>query len=807
MGGAFGVPVAEEVEGRWQLTVPEGETYTMTAEDVAQIGDRPFQKAGGGTLIAGDEMGVHTGDVHVVDGLYRNATRLGFGSETAPKGMVYVDGGTILNAQASGSESRNPAIPHNLVLKGEGYRGFGAISNVVQSLNICSAARLAGDTKVTGTATFNFRYDSFDFGGYTLTTEFSRDTVGLMFVAAAIKNPGSIVVKRGLCGFESEADSGGTAAQTMTFAEGTRLKLSVLLSSQGRTLHFADKTTCEVFNWDGLTVNPATGKHGTKNTGFLTGPVILEGTLSSVASTKDAGVTFTGPISGPGGFAFLDGLWLRLGSDANTFAGGVEVAGVLGSGALDMKGGLALTATHAVPVAGGVPLKMKNATLGLYATKEHELPALQFDGTVAVTGDVARTACRAASLVKTGDGPLTVFGPLTVAGDTDIRGGTLRFATRVPDYLPGLYWAHNDSTGGNSDAAYTPEQIQARNDYQGIEATGLAYAYRNWINTVATTNWNQGKIDRVDWHNNHFYAGYMKIPGEPGTDVSCRFISCIARHSRLDIDGVTVLRVDDGKVTVPSDFVDPDPDGNLGWTRHAWSGPVVLKAGWHRVYCYMGNHYLTGGPVSCGNPVYGLWPANFGYGVNYAASESDSFDVKTNVVNYAKLLDPGDGSFMRTSTNEAYRATLDAAQYRPAFGGAVAFASGTALDMGDTAPYVPVVMPSLTGVPTLRNGRVEVGSPVWRLRAADVTGGVPLTIEGTAGIAFPEGEVTVELSAEELAALESEGRNAPFAIMRAEAGAALPGNAFVASDAVKAARWRVVREGATISLVRASGMA
>jgi len=789
---AFAAPVAEEVDGRWQFTVPEGETYTLTADDVAAIGNRPFQKAGGGTLIAGDEMAAHTGDVYLVDGVYKHTTHLALGATNAPAGSVHVDGGTLWNVVGAGNSGTPASLERPLFLAGEGYRGLGAVTNSVSTQNICRNVTFTDDVKVAGNATVNFRYDTVDMGGFKLTTEFHGGNV-FMFVATNIKNPGDIEALKGACGFESNSGTTGTPAQTMTIHEGASLRVSVLLTNQGRTLRFADRTTLENVGWDGLMVDPATGRHGTKNTGFFTGPVVLDGKLKS-GGTAGMGVTFTGPVSGPGGFLFDNGLWLRLGGAGSTFEGGVEVVGVNG------KGGLAVVADGAVPVA-GAPVKVKDATLGLYAAKTISLPALAFDGAVVVTGDVER-ATTAASLVKTGDGDLTVFGPLAVAGATDVRGGTLRFATRVPDFIPGLHWAHNNATGYDGTADYTPEQVQAFASYEGVDRTGVGYAYKGWVNTVATTNTSDG---RVDWHNNHWYAGYVNIPGEPGADVPCRFTSAISRFAKIAIDGVVVHQIDDGKVVVPADYV--DPDANLGWRRHAWGHVVPLKAGWHRIYCYMGNHYQSGGATSCENEKYGFWPANFGFGVNFNASEDDDWNTLTNTASYVKLLDPGDGSLLRTSTNANYRATLDPSAFRPAFGGPVAFASGTALDIGDVAPYVPVAIPSLTGVPAIRNGRVEVGSSVWTLRAADATGGSPLTLAATAELAFPAGDVTVDMSADELAALEASRKQAPFTVMRAEAGASIPPNAFKASDGLKAARWRVAVEDGRVVLASASGLA
>lgn len=802
LGGALtvvGAPTAEVVDGRYVFTVPEGETYTMTVEDVAAIGDRPFQKAGGGLLITGDEMGSHTGDVYIVDGLYKNTTKLSCGATNATAGAVYIDGGTLVNTIAGSSTGNDMSVTRHLHLKGEGYRGFGAISNIVYTANIGRNIYFDGDVKLCGTSTMNFRYDMVDMAGHTLTTDFPNGS-GLMYVALTVQNPGSIDVRRGFCGFESQTVAGGTAAQTMTFAAGTVLRISVLLTPQGRSFIFNENTRVDNVSWDNLLYVPETGYHGTKNTGTLTGPATLNGTLTT-SGTLGMGVNFTGPVSGPGGFDFSNGGWLRLTNPANTFAGGVAITGRTGADDLCVTGGLVLTANGALPT-NGVSLKLKNANLNVYETDRCDLPALELDGKVVVTGHVGLVARDTPSLKKTGEGPLTVFGPLTVTGPVDIQSGTVRFGTRVPDREPGLYWGYDMNTDYSKTTDCTPAQLQGTSYYQGVDSTGASWAYKSWKSTVATTNASDG---RVDWHYNYFYAGYMRVPGEEGTDVSCRFTSCIARNSQIVIDGTVVFQINDSKVIVPKDYV--DPGANLNWQRHACpSNIVTLKAGWHRIYCYMGSHYQTGGPTSCTTDLYGRWPSNFGFGVNFNAHADDDFDTLTNVVNYVKLLDPGDGSFLCLDPDPTSKVTRASGKYRPVFAGPVAFASGTTLDIGDTRPYTPMAFPSLTGVPTLRNGRVEVGSSTWTLRAADVTGGAPLTIASSAELAFPAGDVTVDVSAEDLETLNAARRSAPFVLMTAEEGAALPANTFKVSDAVKAGRWRLVKDGSTLSFDSASGL-
>ena len=208
---------------------------------------------------------------------------------------------------------------------------------------------------------------------------------------------------------------------------------------------------------------------------------------------------------------------------------------------------------------------------------------------------------------------------------------------------------------------------------------------------------------------------------EPGTSVTCNFISSIARYSSLVIDGQYVTKVSDNN--------DDMTGKTLGYKRCVVGPQVTLAAGWHSILVYMGNTWnATAGGVDCGKPV---WPANFGFGVDWQGR------CEANTANYMKLLDPGDGSFLRTAEDKA---KLDPTPFRPTFHGAVSFGPGTVLDVNDTVPYTPVVLPELKGLPTIRNGAVTVTSPTWTVRASDFAAGVkPLTVEAGASLTFAKG--------------------------------------------------------------------
>ncbi|MGN0851968.1 MAG: hypothetical protein ACI4Q3_01170 [Kiritimatiellia bacterium] len=92
---ALGWVRAEDSEDSesYYVEVAEGETRTMTAEELAGIGTKALVKRGRGTLVAGDEMADFAGDIRILDGFWDATTANAFGTAD---GKTYVDGGTIL---------------------------------------------------------------------------------------------------------------------------------------------------------------------------------------------------------------------------------------------------------------------------------------------------------------------------------------------------------------------------------------------------------------------------------------------------------------------------------------------------------------------------------------------------------------------------------------------------------------------------------------------------------------------------------------------------------------------------------------
>ena len=752
-GGARALTIETDSEtGVTTLNASADEHVALTAEHVAQFGAGGLVKTGAGTVQAGDEMAGYTGPITVREGYYDVLTRGALGTAD---GDTFVDGGTLINHVASDTNGKSPSFANEHIhLKGTGWADNGALQNKVTAADFCRKVTLEGDTRVTGTLRCDFRYTAFDMKGFDLTTSFSSGCFYL--VALTVANAGNLTAEGGAFEFQANVD-GTSAAKTALFKSGSTL--SFFNSSSWLNYRFVmeDNTTL-------LTGNDAFKLEGTDNRGIINGVLELRGTLKSDIS-KNHQTQWRGYVTGPGGFTGGKGGWVQINGPTNDFRGGLDLTGVAENGRAT--GGVVVWDDGAVP-ADGAPLKLRNAELWNWSDRPVTLPDFVVDGVGTVTGKTLTAATSVKSLAKTGAGDLRVALPLKVKGAADVQSGSLTLGTRVPENLGGLNYYYRPGNRGALNETAVPGGLPL----SGV-TSGADYAYKAWP-------------DGVDQA--HYYTGYIRVPGEEGADVRCNFMTSMARSCRVIIGGVTCARFNDNY-----NDLDRIP---VGYARLAMYNPVTLKAGWQPIFIYMGNWYNdTRGPQP--NTDLG-WVSNFGIGVDWQAR------CVTNSAYYAKLVDPGDASFLRASLQT--KDSLDPAPYRLTFEGPAAFGSGTTLDIDDTLPYTPFVVPALAGVPTVRRGAVKVNSSVWTLREGDLAGGVPLTIGSDASLTFPAGDVTVTATGDDLAFLADTTRSVSYPILTVEEGAAFPANAFRPSDALKAARWRVKREANTLYLDHTLGL-
>lgn len=780
-------------DGRKIVTIPANTTYTMTADDVTTIANADIVKLGEGTLVTAAEMTDYTGNIFISNGIWAVKAKTGLGTKD---GQTYADGGTLENrVSCSTMDGKDSSFMGEIIhLKGSGYANKGALWSSAGTTDFCRTVILEGDTVVSAPYRVDFRFTNFTMNGYRLTTRGD-----FRLVAMTVYRMGDFVAEPKYFELQSSvtAKDGPSAGRSLLIKRGSGLGFWGSSTWHDYNLTFEDGTALSA----GSGVFMENVDQDPRN--VLNGPKVLEGALTNNIS-KNVQVQMRGYTTGPGGIVpgTTRGGWLQFAdgnagdSATNNFCGGVAVQGVASDGTF--VGGLVVNRNGAIPSgANAGPVTIDNAQLQLRRSKTVDLPDLAVKNGGLVTNDGQLVTCNVKSLVKTGDGTLSVRGSLHVTGDVDFQGGTLLCASRVPEILPGLYWAGN-TAGNNASDLKSESVIRAHQDFKGVDASGMTYAYNDWSGGKGF----------------YHYLGYFKVPGEAGTTKLCRFSSCVFRTVKLWVDDTLRLQVNDSAVGFPSGAP------GIGWSRHYWSDPVQLSAGWHRIALYMqGNYNSDNGPrgVSGGDATkYGAWPGSFGLGVDFNSTETLAKDAKdssgafvdptvTDSSRFTKFTDPGDGSFLRATTNvikTCTDGTLNLATYRPTFDGNVAFAGGTVLDLNDTLPYTVMTIPSLKGLPTIKSGAVNVTSTTWTIRPSDLDAGVPLTVESDATLTFGGAKtVTITGDAAAFDKLRKMSRGKPIFT-----APNLADYTFTLSPALADIGYSIGREGSVLKLYRVRGL-
>ena len=685
---AFGAPTMGEDDGKYVIDVPAGETYALTADDVTAIGTLPLVKAGEGTLTVNDVLKDYTGDIYVTNGIYQATTS---GAVGTTNGVTHVlDGGTFNSTCAAGTSDGKVGFSKDekFYICGDGYNNMGAIR---QTTSLCANfggyMTFTGPARIANTERLDFRYGGFDMNGYTLTVQ-GENGNWFYLVQQTITHPGNIVVVSGGLEFQSYVN-GLTTSQTVTMKSGTHLSQWASTSWQNVNLVLEDNAWLHSAN--GTYTPNAYSQNNWQ------GPITVQGkAVNDLGSGKQ--VMFYGKVSGTGYFTGGNGGWLQFYDPANTFTGGIGLKG--SAGANGPVGGVATYGTNSIPCQGGT-LALTNANAHLMGSRllVTTLPDVAFDGAGVVSGKVVYATAK--SLTKTGTGMLDLWSPLHVKGTLDVQGGGIRIRARIPDAPSGMKWYYKAVS-----ASLDVNAVPAGWPYQGIDKSGVTYAYSSWPNGIT---------------HGYFYTGYVRIPGEEGEKVTCNFVSSIARSCHLRIGDRDIIKFNDRTDSLYG-------RNNTAYSRYHMTPQLELTAGWHPFFLEMGNYYdTTRGPQNY--KVTG-WTNNFGLGVDWQAR------CETNYQHYVKFQDPGDGSFLRSAMNKA-EAAADANAYRPTFDGPASFGPGTSIDFGDAAPYVPFVFNGLSGCPAIANGELVVSNS-WTVSHAQATA-QPLTVAAGAKLTFAAG--------------------------------------------------------------------
>lgn len=760
-----------------ELQVASGETYTLSENDAATLGSKCLHLTGEGTVIGNATFANFTGNVRISNGIFQYDAHGGLGIEGSTPRELKIDGtGTLCNKVYASNwwsnEGGNPSIPLNMkvYLEGDGYQSKGAIFNDANTENIAHNIELTGDTKLASNwKTLQFRYANLKMNGYNITC-LPNTTLGLVGNYSIEDPAGDIYL-----------DRGGLYLSDNAYPKHLTESTWYLKDSQIELLSFVGEASGKVtpINFEGDSSLKASGglpqldkDKGGRNR--LQGDVVLNGDVK-LRFEDNTGVALDGVVSGEKGFVWSSGSgYLMLSNPNNTFQGGVRIAGTQ-EGDTSFKGGLALLGNGALPANGGA-LTLTNAMLILNSyTKwdttnkkidsihRYDLPQIIVEDGGIISNSNKLSTVSAKSLVKNGDGTLSLLPRMSFDGLAEVNGGTLKLA-EAAKVNSGLYWWWQQSDN----------LIATEENCIGVD-DNLTYAYENW------PYGGSGAQNDPSFNQCFVYRGYVQIPGEEGTDVKFNFLTSIARTCRITIDDKIVSSAKDND----SGLAGMVKIGN--WKRF-WIAPAfTMKAGWHKVEIWLANSWdSTRGPQGqnvevgtdeSGNTIYATWPWNFGIGVDWEGR------CTTNSANYVKLQDPGDGSVFRFTEPKTTQGAI--------FNGGIAFAAGTTLDVNN--PSGPAVETSaLIGSPTIMNGAVHVAATEWRLRKGDIAPNKPLMVTESAALSFGEAnaDVAVNVDADAIAALK-EAKIHSIKILAWANESVKPANKFLTGDTTRASHWLV----------------
>lgn len=443
---AFAEATKGLVDGQYVVTVPQGETYELTAADVAELGASDFVKRGAGMLRVPAGLTAiqsYAGRIYIYEGIYNSFCINGTGSAGS---KVYVDGGTFQNSLQQGgmvvypSEMRFKGTGHN-----DGTKDLGAFRNLRNISNGFRAIVLDGDALFTvgrylGDAAAPFAVmSSLDMGGHTLTLRADDNVTPVnaqMTIAAAvgkaISNMGDFVIDR------AHLFSGallGDGTRSLTLLSGSvydYIKASGAtsggLSHGGVNLVLENDTTLRV-----QTETALYAASGYNNNWW--GSVTVKGrtTVTNLASAAPGSyILFGGKVTGPGGFDVKGGAKLVFkssGNDANDFAGDITVEGIpvaagttvngvasgrAGGEICGVLGAVIGLNAGAIPTNVGQKVVLRN---GHFIHAQAALPAVESSG----TGVVFSTSASAYTVPALTGCPAFTNGTATLTGTWTVR--------------------------------------------------------------------------------------------------------------------------------------------------------------------------------------------------------------------------------------------------------------------------------------------------------------------------------------------------------------------------------------------------
>lgn len=602
---AYDTPLVLEITGTESLTAALG-GQSLAGHDA-------LVKSGVGTLTVGSAdvaaISSFDGDIVVSGGVLKISAEGALGT-AAGKTVVEENAQLYIDSAASDLDF----TVETMEISGEGPDGKGAIfaNNKESNAHNFGSVKLVDDATIgyTTTCTFN-RYNTSglcDLNGKTLT--FRTSAMKIVSVYGTF-SAGNVLLDKAKMIFASNATFEGTAENCIATTNKGILAYNWYQGSVPLTLRpLETPLTFEVRN---------AGDAGTYN--VYAGPVDLDRgniVVTKTANAQTPGCSFSGKISGSYGIlsqAASAGLTIRLTNSENDFTGGVSIEGST----------LVLPVSGAMPADGGL-LSITDGALVL-GDADYALPDAVFGGSSSVSGSGA-TGSWKGTLRKVGDGVLD-YGAYVGSPVLDLQGGSVRIpAPRVEivkNRQPGL--------NGGSEAFGTTDEVKAAWQGSGTYTNGTVHPSPEMAYKTGTK---QGWTANTLWT----YDGY--IWNRNPTNEIWTFASCILMRGSVFLDGVKV-------VTNES----PVGDSTKSWSgvKH---GNVTVTPGAHRIQIRMHSANVGTSTQSGGGAYYSsanlTVPHGDEPGYKWAEASGIMLDrlgrESTNVVDYAKIVDSGDGELL-----------------------------------------------------------------------------------------------------------------------------------------------------------------
>ena len=692
----------------------KGTDYSIDSFNGGDLAAYALVKEGDGTLVMDTEIANFTGPVVIKDGVVKCMCQYALGADTFDSHVYVRDGATLWCNRVSGKLNEKRTVH----VVGEGHNGQGALASKKSrpsfSQNNVNGAylHLDGDAKIANPL-WAYVTSNLFLHAHTLTV-FNAGTTGNTgdpcWLVTSVQDAGKIVLDNTL--LYISASNGGTTLKdatpgneiTVGNESGFRFWGGNLSASAGRDTWFLNFTGKTAWLWGD---DPSLGVRFTGGKNRLSNPIALDNTtlkLTSQGNVPGNWIKLTGPISGSGVVDLLyqdsqPAARLSLVNPANSFTGDVRVDKgliyVYAPGSLPS--GVSVTIDETGPLDHG--FRAENRALPYHglefvAPGEHNLGSLTFKSTEYqgqfYPGRIQGGSGTFSEITKSTANTMEYFSGIG-SPLLNVEGGTVKLP-RGP--APGLWEGTNKTQNAGGQGSNGNWTFVSR-----ATSTNLVARGPNLLNDTAMAHFGAVSDNQLI----NVYDGY--IWNRETTNVTWTFATSIAQYACVYVDGTEVVHysyIKDSSHESPAHQFDQ----------------VTLTPGPHtfQVRACLSSIRYGGG-----------WPTNFGFVydklgryVDKGGPSDGNFAAISN--NFEFVIDPGDGSLLTRSIDEADLPHFDEMR----------FADGTTLDVNGNAyvartvsgyPHVTSTAEDPSAAPSLTISNQLVAD------AADLVAGKKLSLD------------------------------------------------------------------------------